>query len=76
MVIQISCDETIDFLLVGGLVVRIRRSHRRGRGSIPRLGRSFVPMLTKGIKLLALIECCPNLERDCLVLPSTPLVLR
>lgn len=22
----------------GGLVVRIRRSHRRGRGSIPRLG--------------------------------------
>jgi hypothetical protein len=23
----------------GGLVVRIRRSHRRGRGSIPRLGR-------------------------------------
>ena len=25
----------------GGLVVRIRRSHRRGRGSIPRLGRTF-----------------------------------
>ena len=25
----------------GGLVVRIRRSHRRGRGSIPRLGTSF-----------------------------------
>ena len=24
--------------LPGGLVVRIRRSHRRGRGSIPRLG--------------------------------------
>ena len=24
-----------------GLVVRIRRSHRRGRGSIPRLGDSF-----------------------------------
>ena len=27
--------------LPGGLVVRIRRSHRRGRGSIPRLGKSF-----------------------------------
>ena len=26
----------------GGLVVRIRRSHRRGRGSIPRLGRTFL----------------------------------
>ena len=26
----------------GGLVVRIRRSHRRGRGSIPRLGSVFV----------------------------------
>ena len=25
----------------GGLVVRIRRSHRRGRGSIPRLGTCF-----------------------------------
>ena len=25
----------------GGLVVRIRRSHRRGRGSIPRLGSIF-----------------------------------
>ena len=25
----------------GGLVVRIRRSHRRGRGSIPRLGMTF-----------------------------------
>ncbi len=25
----------------GGLVVRIRRSHRRGRGSIPRLGTYF-----------------------------------
>ena len=25
----------------GGLVVRIRRSHRRGRGSIPRLGSMF-----------------------------------
>ena len=24
-----------------GLVVRIRRSHRRGRGSIPRLGEGF-----------------------------------
>ena len=24
-----------------GLVVRIRRSHRRGRGSIPRLGELF-----------------------------------
>ncbi len=24
-----------------GLVVRIRRSHRRGRGSIPRLGEAF-----------------------------------
>ena len=28
--------------LPGGLVVRIRRSHRRGRGSIPRLGNIFV----------------------------------
>ena len=28
--------------LPGGLVVRIRRSHRRGRGSIPRLGRSLL----------------------------------
>ena len=27
--------------LPGGLVVRIRRSHRRGRGSIPRLGIAF-----------------------------------
>ena len=27
--------------LPGGLVVRIRRSHRRGRGSIPRLGSIF-----------------------------------
>ena len=27
--------------LPGGLVVRIRRSHRRGRGSIPRLGSGF-----------------------------------
>ena len=27
--------------LPGGLVVRIRRSHRRGRGSIPRLGSTF-----------------------------------
>ena len=27
--------------LPGGLVVRIRRSHRRGRGSIPRLGTYF-----------------------------------
>ena len=27
--------------LPGGLVVRIRRSHRRGRGSIPRLGRDL-----------------------------------
>ena len=25
-----------------GLVVRIRRSHRRGRGSIPRMGDSFL----------------------------------
>ena len=29
-----------------GLVVRIRRSHRRGRGSIPRLGESF-PLFSK-----------------------------
>ena len=30
----------------GGLVVRIRRSHRRGRGSIPRLGSMFFFHLT------------------------------
>ena len=30
--------------LPGGLVVRIRRSHRRGRGSIPRLGSNFLDM--------------------------------
>ncbi len=29
----------------GGLVVRIRRSHRRGRGSIPRLGIPFFPSI-------------------------------
>ena len=29
----------------GGLVVRIRRSHRRGRGSIPRLGMTFFSFL-------------------------------
>ena len=28
--------------LPGGLVVRIRRSHRRGRGSIPRLGMDIL----------------------------------
>ena len=28
-------------VLPGGLVVRIRRSHRRGRGLIPRLGKCF-----------------------------------
>ena len=31
----------------GGLVVRIRRSHRRGRGSIPRLGTHFQLMTNK-----------------------------
>ncbi|OAD67629.1 hypothetical protein PHYBLDRAFT_173959 [Phycomyces blakesleeanus NRRL 1555(-)] len=29
------------YLLLNGLVARIRRSHRRGRGSIPRWGRTF-----------------------------------
>ena len=32
---------TLQMSLPGGLVVRIRRSHRRGRGSIPRLGSLF-----------------------------------
>ena len=30
-----------------GLVVRIRRSHRRGRGSIPRLGEGFHGKLSR-----------------------------
>ena len=38
-------DITIDFKVIihvpSGLVVRISRSHRDGRGSIPRLGRFF-----------------------------------
>ena len=34
-----------------GLVVRIRRSHRRGRGSIPRLGGKVLKFM--GEKLLA-----------------------
>ena len=33
--------------LPGGLVVRIRRSHRRGRGSIPRLGITFNDKIVK-----------------------------
>ena len=31
--------------LPGGLVVRIRRSHRRGRGSIPRLGKIILVVI-------------------------------
>ena len=34
--------------LPGGLVVRIRRSHRRGRGSIPRLGRTHFSIKNRG----------------------------
>ena len=42
---QVSCiNRDIDNIVLsvpGGLVVRIWRSHRHGRGSIPRLGVSF-----------------------------------
>ena len=31
-----------------GLVVRIRRSHRRGRGSIPRMGATFSFLFSSG----------------------------
>ena len=46
-----------------GLVVRIRRSHRRGRGSIPRLGESFAYLL-KVFKCLAfkLVVCMSHLH--------------
>ena len=37
-----SASETFCCHLPGGLVVRIRRFHRRGRGSIPRLGIIFL----------------------------------
>ena len=37
-----SASESLCHYLPGGLVVRIRRSHRRGRGSIPRLGILFL----------------------------------
>ena len=39
-VVVAACRSGMD--VPGGLVVRIRRSHRRGRGSIPRLGTPFV----------------------------------
>ena len=32
-------------IVPGGLMVRIRRFHRRGRGSIPRLGNAFLYQL-------------------------------
>ena len=32
----------------GGLVVRISRSHRDGRGSIPRLGKSYFEKKSQG----------------------------
>ena len=35
------CYYSVRPYIPGGLVVRIRRSHRRGRGSIPRLGITF-----------------------------------
>ena len=38
--------------LPSGLVVRISRSHRDGRGSIPRLGNSFFPNILDFIKKL------------------------
>ena len=47
----------------GGLVVRIRRSHRRGRGSIPRLGTSFFKNFwreTKSDECLALCKYFPD----------------
>ncbi|OAD69161.1 hypothetical protein PHYBLDRAFT_172417 [Phycomyces blakesleeanus NRRL 1555(-)] len=34
-----------NYIFLNGLVARIRRSHRRGRGSIPRWGKHFVKML-------------------------------
>ena len=43
----------------GGLVVRIRRSHRRGRGSIPRLGRHAL--------FAFLNSCCNAVIRLCTV---------
>ena len=41
----------LEQLIPGGLVVRIRRSHRRGRGSIPRLGRHFSHWLPLSLSL-------------------------
>ena len=38
---QIHACNLSQLSLVHGLVVRIRRSHRRGRGSIPRLGKNL-----------------------------------
>ena len=37
---KINCSR-VRSKIPSGLVVRIRRSHRRGRGSIPRLGKYF-----------------------------------
>ena len=36
----------------GGLVVRIRRSHRRGRGSIPRLGMNILGCNLHSVKTI------------------------
>ena len=44
---EIQCESIVrgalncSLAVPDGLVVRIRRSHRRGRGSIPRLGEGF-----------------------------------
>lgn len=49
--------------LPGGLVVRIRRSHRRGPGSIPGQGKlSFFQRLHSHKSL----SCCP--DRNCILL--------
>ena len=39
---MITSYEVMIVAIPGGLVVRIWRSHRHGRGSIPRLGDNYV----------------------------------
>ena len=54
---------SIQAAIPGGLVVRIRRSHRRGRGSIPRLGRQAL----FAIFTTFLNSCCNAVIRMCTV---------
>ena len=50
-------------LIPDGLVVRIRRSHRRGRGSIPRLGVRFLSEYFSFMRHKNLIVKCFQMEK-------------